>query len=111
MALLTNWFVSALAILAAAYLIPGIHVANIQTALLAALVLGILNAIVKPVLFILTLPITIVTLGLFTFVLNALIILFASKLISGFIVDGFLPALLFSIVVSLISSVLHHIIK
>lgn len=105
MNILINWIISALVILAAAYLIPGVHVANIQTALVVAVVLGILNAIIKPILILLTLPLTIMTLGLFTLVINAALILLTAKIIphNQFQVDSFWWALLFSIVMGLIN--------
>lgn len=108
MGILINWIVSALAILAAAYLLPGVHVTSLVSALVAAVVLGIINAVLKPILLILTLPINILTLGLFTFVINALIILLAANLVPGFSVDGFWWALIFSVVLSLINSFLHR---
>ena len=108
MGILINWIVSALAILAAAYLLPGVHVTSFIAALVAAVVLGIINAIIKPVLLILTLPINILTLGLFTFVINALVILLAANLVPGFSVDSFWWALIFSVVLSVISSFLHR---
>lgn len=107
MSILINWLVSALAILAAAYLLPGVHIGGFITALIVAVVLGIINAFLKPILLLLTLPINILTLGLFTFVVNAFVILIVSSLVPGFRVDGFLWALLFSIVLSLINSFLH----
>ena len=107
--ILISWIVSALAILAAAYLLPGVHVASFTAALVAAVVLGIINAFIKPVLLILTLPITILTLGLFTFVINAVVILLAANLVPGFTVDGFWWALIFSIVLSVIASFLHSL--
>lgn len=110
MSLLLNWLVSTIAILAAAYLLPGVHVADFKAALITALVLGIINAVLKPILFLLTLPITILTLGLFTFVINALLILLTTRIVPGFHVDNFWWALLFSIVLSIISSILHRII-
>ena len=85
----------------------GVHLNNFWSAIVLAFVLAILNAIVKPLLIILTLPITIVTLGLFLFVINALIILFADKLIKGFTVDGFWWALLFSLLLSIVTSLLY----
>ena len=103
MSILINWLASALVILIAAYLLPGVHVQNFLTALVIALVLGILNAIVKPLLVILTLPLTIVTLGLFLLVINAVIILLTSALVPGFHVDSFWWALLFSLVISFIN--------
>lgn len=111
MTILFRWLTSALAIIAVAYLLPGVHIANLVTALVVALVLGILNAVVKPILFFLTLPITILTLGLFSLVLNAVIVLLVSKLVPGFIVDGFLWALVFSILLSFINTILSHLFK
>jgi putative membrane protein len=90
-----------------AYLLPGVKIDNFITALILALVLAVLNLLVKPVLIILTLPVTIVTLGLFLLVINAIIILLASHLVSGFRVNGFWWALLFSIVMTIINSFMH----
>jgi putative membrane protein len=89
-----------------AHLLPGIHIDTFWTAIILALVLAILNAIVKPILVLLTLPITIVTFGLFLFVINAIIILIAGSFIRGFSVDGFWWALLFSLLLSVITSLL-----
>lgn len=109
MAVLVNWLVSALVILSASYLLPGVHVANFVTALAAAVVLGIANAFLKPVLVILTLPINILTLGLFTFVINAVLILLTAKIVNGFRVDGFLWALIFAVLIALIRAVLESL--
>lgn len=109
MAILINWVLSALAIVAAAYILPGVHVQDFLTALVLAVVLGIINAIIKPILTLLTLPITIVTLGLFALVINALMILLATWIVPGFQVDNFLWALLFSVVLSLINAVLQKV--
>lgn len=103
MQLLIYLAISSLSVFIASYIIPGIHVQNIATVVIVAVVLGILNTILKPVLVFLTLPITLITLGLFIFVLNALLVLLASAIVPGFKVDGFFPALLFSIAVSLVS--------
>lgn len=111
MKILINWLLSALAIIAAAYLLQGVHVANFVTALVVALVLGIINAVLKPILVILTLPINVLTLGLFTLVINALLVLLASALVSGFVISSFWWALLFSLVLSLINAALHTIFK
>lgn len=86
----------------------GVHIHSFITALILAIVLGLLNLIVKPILVILTLPITILTFGLFLFVINALIILLASKFVNGFRVDGFWWALLFSLLLSVITSFLYR---
>lgn len=109
MTILINWILSGLAVFAAAYFLPGVHVTNFTAALIAALVIGIFNAILKPILIILTLPITILTLGLFTFVINALLIILADQIVSGFSVDGFFWALVLSLVLSIINYFLHSI--
>ena len=111
MGILANWIVSGLAVFLSAYLLSGVHVDGFATALIVAVVLGIVNAILKPILIILTLPINILTLGLFTLVINALLILLTTNLVSGFKVDGFWWALLFSLVLSIINSVLHHLVR
>jgi len=103
--------VNALAVFAAAYLLPGVSVESFTTAIVVAIVLGVLNLVVKPLLILLTIPITIVTLGLFLLIINALIVLMCSSLVSGFEVDGILYALLFSLVVSLISSFMESLAK
>jgi putative membrane protein len=90
------------------YLLPGIHIDNFTTALLVALVLSLLDAIVKPILVIFTFPITIITFGLFLFVVNAIIIWMATKFVKGFTVDGFWWAILFSLLLSIITSLLHR---
>ncbi len=89
-----------------ASVLPGIHIENFWTAIVVVFVLAILNILVKPVLIILTLPITLLTFGLFLFVINALIILLAGKFIDGFIVDGFWWALIFSLLLSVLSSLI-----
>ncbi|MFA5129762.1 MAG: phage holin family protein [Patescibacteria group bacterium] len=103
MRILLRWLISALAVFLVPYVIPGVHILNFYTALIAALVIGLVNAIIRPILFLLTLPITIVTLGLFTLVLNAIMFWFASTIVKGFYVDGFLAALLGSLVYWLIA--------
>lgn len=111
MKLLLNWLISALAILSAAYILPGVHISGFTTALVVAVVLGVINALLKPFLLFLTLPINILTLGLFTLVINAAIIQLVSLIVPGFIVDNFGWALLFSLVLSLINSFLHRLGK
>lgn len=107
MGLLLIWILNAVALLIVAYILPGISVASFGSALIAALVLGLLNTLVKPVLVLLTLPITVVTLGLFLLVLNALVFWFVGSVLKGFQVDGFwwafLGALIYSIIASLLS--------
>lgn len=90
-------------------MVPHIHIDDYVSALLVAIVLAFLNTVVKPVLTILTIPITLVTLGLFLLVINALIIIFAGKLVPGFQVDGFFWALVFSLVLSLCTSILNMV--
>jgi putative membrane protein len=89
--------------------LDGVTLDDYQSALLMAIVLAFLNAIVKPVLTFLTIPITVVTLGLFLLVINALIIIFAEKLVTGFHVDGFFTALLFSLVLSITTGLLNFL--
>ena len=101
----------AAAVVIASYFLPGVAVKRFTTALLVALVLSVLNYIVKPILVILTLPITIITLGLFLFVINALIIIIADKFIDGIKIDGFFWALIFSLILSILSSVVDSMMK
>lgn len=89
------------------YVLSGVKIDQFFTALILSLVLAVLNALVKPILIILTLPITLVTFGLFLFVINAIIILLASKFVSGFEVDSFWWALLFSLLLSFLTSLLY----
>lgn len=97
--------VTALALLVAAYLVPGIVVDSLYIAIIAAIILGLLNLIAKPVLMVLTLPINILTLGLFTFIINAFIFWFVASFVQGFSVEGFVPALIGSVIVSVVSAV------
>jgi putative membrane protein len=101
--------VSALAVIVTSMILPGVHVDNALTALIVAAVLAFLNTIVKPVLVILTIPITVFTLGIFLLVINALMILLAAKIVDGFHVDGFWIALLFSLLLSIVSSVFERL--
>lgn len=102
---------STISVFAAAYLTPGVEVPDLLTALLVALVLGALNFFIKPILTILTLPINILTLGLFSFVLSALMVLLAAEIVPGFIVGSFLSAVIFGFLVSVIQSFLNAIVK
>jgi putative membrane protein len=99
--------ISAVVAFGLSYILRGVHIENFTTALILALVLAVLNAVIKPILIILTLPITIVTFGLFLFVINAGIILMAGHFVSGFKVDGFWWALLFSLLLSILTSILY----
>ena len=109
--LLIRWLILSVAIMAAAHLFSGIHVNGFGTALFAALVLGILNAFFRPILFILTLPINVLTLGLFTFVINAVLLMMTSGIIGGLVVDGFGSALFGSLIISLVSLLLSSFIS
>ena len=111
--ILTNWIISAFVIVIAAYLLPGVHIVDFPTALWTALVLGVVNAILKPILIILTLPINILTLGLFTFIINAFLILIVGNghIVKGFTVDSFWWALLFSLVLSILRNILNMLFK
>lgn len=102
MSYLVHWLLYAVAIVITAYLLPGVRLAGFSTALITALVLGLINTFIKPLLLLLTLPLNILTLGLLTFVINALLILLTSALVPGFVVSGFGWALLFSLVLSII---------
>jgi putative membrane protein len=110
MTLLLVWILNAVALLIVAYLLPGINVASFGSALIAALVLGLLNTLVKPVLILLTLPITVVTLGLFLLVLNALVFWFAGSILKGFEVAGFWWAVLGALVYSVVSGLLSRLL-
>lgn len=103
--LLARWIVNAAALLLVAYLYPGVTVEGFGAALIAALVLGLVNAFIRPLLVILTLPVTLLTLGLFIFVINALLFWFVAEIVHGFRVTGFGAALLGSILYSLITLV------
>jgi putative membrane protein len=105
-----RWLVLAFAILIASYLIDGIQVDGFLNAALAAAVLGILNAVVRPVLLLLTLPITVLTLGFFFFVVNAAMLKLASAVIPGFHVFGFWPAVFGSLMISLVSWLVNSFI-
>ena len=109
--ILIRWLISAFSIMVTAYLVNGIHVSGFLSAFFAAAILGILNAFFRPVLFILTLPINILSLGLFTFVINALLLMMVSGVISGFSVDGFWAALFGSLLISLVSWLLTSLIN
>jgi len=101
--LLLVWVINAVALLAVAYLMPSISVASFTTALVAALILGLVNAVIRPVLILLTLPATILTLGLFIFVINGLLFWFVGTYLQGFTVAGFWAGVFGAVVYSLIS--------
>lgn len=110
MKFLLQLLVNGLAVYATAAILPGVDVGSFWQAIIVALILGFLNALVRPILLILTIPITIFTLGLFILVINAAIIMLADTLLASFVVSGFWWALLFSIILSLMNSVLDKIV-
>lgn len=106
---LIRLIVSAVAVILSAYILPGVSVKSFWTALLVALILSLLNIFVTPIMVLLTIPITIITFGLFLFVINAIVILIASALISGFKVKGFGWALIYSIILTIMSYILEEV--
>ena len=111
MGICIRWLILTIAILIASYLVDGIRVSGFFSAFSAAAILGILNAFFRPILFILTLPLNVLTLGLFTFVINAVLLMMASGVISGFEVHGFWSALFGSLLISLVSWLLTSFIN
>lgn len=111
MRLLLKWLLCAASLLAVAYLYNGVQVASFWAAMIAALVIGLLNSIVRPVLVVLTLPVTVVTLGLFLFVINALMFWSASGVLQGFHVDGFGAALLGSLIYSVFGLIIDSALE
>jgi Predicted membrane protein len=110
MRLLIVWLINAIALLLLSYIMPSIHVASITTALIAALVLGLINALIRPILIVLTLPVTVLTLGLFILIINALLFWFVGSFIRGFDVGGFWSAFFGAIIYSLISWALSALV-
>ena len=110
MTLIVRWFINALALLLVAYLYSGVQVDGIIAALIAALVLGLVNAVIRPLLVVLTLPVTILTLGLFIFVINAFMFWFVTEIVKGFTVTGFMAALIGSLMFSVISLVTNWLV-
>ncbi|MGH7725528.1 MAG: phage holin family protein [Candidatus Eiseniibacteriota bacterium] len=109
--LITRWLLTALALIITAKLVPGIHLRDTTTLFIAALVLGLVNAIVRPILIFFTLPLTLVTLGLFILVINALSFGIAAYFVPGFDVDGFVPAFVGALLMSILSTIFNWIIK
>ncbi len=102
--------ITAVAAYVAAYFLPGVAIIDMKTTIIVALVLALLNTFIKPILVILTIPVTIITLGLFLLVINALMVKWAASLVDGFTVDGWFSALLFSLIVSVVSYILGAIV-
>jgi len=109
--IIANWILSALALFLVSRIIAGIRLQDFWSALIAVAIIGLVNALVRPIFLLLTLPINILTLGLFTFIINACMLLLASSLTPGFKVDGFGSALLGSILLSVISTILHALVR
>ncbi len=107
MRLVVNLLIGGLAVFVSAYVLPGVHVDSFVTAVVVAVILGAVNAFVKPLLVLLTLPVTVLILGLFIFVINGALVLLVANIVPGFQVDGFWIALLFSFVLSAVNWFLH----
>lgn len=108
--MIVRWLVNALALYITAVLLPGIQLRGVVATLVAAAILGIVNAIIRPLLLMLTLPLNVVTLGLFTFVINALMLLLTSAIVPNFRIQGFGWALVGAVLLSIISFLLTHLI-
>lgn len=111
MTLLLRWVIGAVAVYAAAYIVPGVQIANAWTAFIAALIIGLVNALVRPILLLLTLPINILTLGLFTLIVNALMFWLASSVVKGFDVTNFKAAFLGALVYWLVSWFVNNLLE
>ncbi|MDD2354349.1 MAG: phage holin family protein [Patescibacteria group bacterium] len=111
MKLILTWLISSLAVIVSAYIVPGAQISGFLAALLAAIMLGAVNSFIRPILLFLTLPINVLTLGLFTLVINALMVLLAAAIVPGFAISGFWVALLFSVILSLITWLMEQVIK
>ena len=111
MKLLAKWLLSAAALLAVAYLYSGVQIQSYSSALIAALIIGLLNSVLRPILVILTLPVTVITLGLFLFVINALMFWAAASLLAGFNVSGFAGALIGSLIYSVLAIIIDSALQ
>jgi putative membrane protein len=109
--LIVRWLVITVAILLASTIVPGIQVASLKTAIIAAAILGIINVFLRPVLLVLTLPLTILTLGVFAFVINALMLLLVAHFVPGFEIDGFFSAFMGALIISIVSWIANRFIK
>ncbi len=109
--LIIRLFINAGALLAIPYIIPGIQVDGVYTALIAAIILGILNAVIRPIVVFLTLPLTILTFGLFALIINGLFFWFVSSFVKGFSVAGFWPAFLGALLMSLVSWATNSLLR
>jgi putative membrane protein len=109
MAVIIKIVALAIAVFVASYIIPGVEIENIQSLFVVSIILAVVNSFIKPILVVLTLPLTIITLGIFLLLLNGILIMLVSSIVPGFEVQTFLSAILFSIVVSLVSSLLSKV--
>jgi len=108
--LITNWFIGALSLMIVAHLVPGFIVRSFGSALIAAVVIGLVNATIGLLLKIMTLPLTILTFGLFLYVVNAFLLQLAAAFVSGFSIDGFFPAILGAVVLTIVHSLLRQLV-
>lgn len=111
MRLVLRWLISALTLMLVAYYVPGITVATFFSALIAALILGLINAVIRPLVIVLTLPVNILTLGLFTLVINSLMFWLAASMVKGFYVSSFMAAFLGALIMWLVSWIINSILK
>lgn len=111
MKLIVGLIIRTFVLLVTAYLVPGFHIQSYSSALIVAIVLGILNALLKPILVLLTLPFTILTLGLFTFVINAVLLAIAANIVKGFTIDSFWTAIVASVVITIVGSLINIFFK
>lgn len=111
MKIIVSLLLNALALVATAYIVPGVSVDSFQTALLAAIVLGLLNAFIRPILLVLTLPLNILTLGLFTFVVNAIVLWMVTLVVKGLQIESMVTTILAAVVLTVVSTALSMLLK
>lgn len=111
MKLIANWLVKAFILLLTTYFVPGFQISSFTSALVVVLVLALLSVFVKPILLFLTLPINLLSLGLFTFVINALLLYVAAQIVSGFQIDGFLTAIIAAVIMAIISGLISLVFE
>jgi putative membrane protein len=111
MKILFKILITAILVMLISHFMKGVHVANFSTSIIVAIVLGLLNIFVKPILILFTLPVTIFTLGLFLLAINAIIILLCTKIVGGFSIDSFWTAFIFSVVLSILQSIMYSFSK
>lgn len=109
--LLISWLISGLALYIAGNIIPGIYISTLEATLIAAIILGVINAFIKPIILIFTLPINLLTLGLFTFVINGFVLMITASLVSGFEVRSLLDAIIGAVIISFANMIMRDIVK